>query len=288
MGFNGIFSALFAVLLSANAALAVTRVAIKADASQEYLKERALNKNKEIQTYQFMEGHHFKGRSRDKSVEQFSFNEIIQELPQHLAKQNFYPNPVLGEGDLLIVVHYGVTDFEDDPLEVMGIENMADISTIESGSVEIGSVESFDLMDSLNAALGFSDAFNSGGKMSRSQKAIMLGIDGLDKPRTGSSTAGYDYEQMLIEARYFVVLMAYDYQRFRKESEAKLLWSTRYSVRVAGHSFNTAFKEMNAVASDYFGLNYDKLTRKRLDDKSNVEIGDIEVIENETPDSDSQ
>jgi hypothetical protein len=288
MGFVGICSVLLAVLISENASQAAIRVAIKADASQDYLKERSLDKTKKIQTYQFMEGKHFKGRSRDKSVEEITFSDIIKELPQHLVKQNFYPNPVLGEGELLLVVHYGATDFEDDPLELMGIENMADISTIESGSVEIGSVESFDLMDSLNAALGFNDAINSGGKMTRDQKALMLGIDGLGKTRAGSATAGYDYEQMLTEARYFVVLMAYDYQLFRKKSEAKLLWSTRYSVRVAGHSFNTALKEMNEIASDYFGMNMDKLTHKRLDDKSSVIIGDIEVIDNETPDSDSK
>lgn len=287
ISFNGFFSLLIAVLLSANASQAATLVAIKADASQEFIKDRALNKDKKIQTYQFMEGKHFKGRSRDNSVEQFTFNDIIQELPQHLVKQSFYPNPELGEGDLLIVVHYGATDYEDDPLELMGIDNMGDISSVDTGSVEIGSVESFDLMDSLNAALGFNEFINSGGKMNRNQTAIMLGIDSMSKPRTGSATAGYDYEQMLREARYFVVLMAYDYQLFRKESEAKLLWSTRYSVRAAGHSFNTAFKEMNAVASDYFGLDYDKLTRKRLDDKSSVEIGEIEVIENETSDTDS-
>lgn len=115
----------------------------------------------------------------------------------------------------------------------------------------------------------------------------MLGIDELEKERAGFVNSGYEYDQMLSEARYFVVVMAYDYQLFRKKDEAKLLWSTRYSVRIRGHSFETAFKEMNQVASDYFGKNFDKLTRKRLDDKSSVEIGDIEVIENIAPDTDS-
>ena len=61
---------------------AATLVAIKAEATEEYLKERARNTSKQIQTYQFMKGHHFKGRSSDKSVEEVSFNEIIQDLAQ--------------------------------------------------------------------------------------------------------------------------------------------------------------------------------------------------------------
>ncbi|MDA0347301.1 MAG: hypothetical protein O3C20_07850 [Verrucomicrobia bacterium] len=288
MSLRKINTVLLSLLLSVHAVTAALRVAIKAEASKDYLRERAQNENKKVQTYQFMEGNHFKGRSSDKGVQAITFNDIIQELPQHLVKQNFYPNPELGEGDLLIVVHYGATDFEDDPMELMGIENMGDISNIEQGSVEVGSKESFDLMDSLNSSLGFNEAINSGGKMSRDQKAQMLGIDGLDKPRAGSAVAGNEYENMLKEARYFVVLMAYDFQRFRKKHEAKLLWSTRYSVRTAGQSFETAFKEMNAVAGDYFGMNSGKLTHKRMDDESSVKIGEIEVIESGTSDAESK
>ena len=47
----------------------------------------------------------------------------------------------------------------------------------------------------------------------------------------------------------------------------------------AGQSFQAATEGMNAIGSDYFGKNLDKLARKRIEDTSSVEIGDIEVIE---------
>ncbi|MDG2167996.1 MAG: hypothetical protein P8L44_08735 [Opitutales bacterium] len=48
-------------------------VTLKAWASEEYLKERARDPNKRIQTYQFLEGHHWKGRLADNSVVEFTF-----------------------------------------------------------------------------------------------------------------------------------------------------------------------------------------------------------------------
>lgn len=270
------------ILLLFQGTVSATQVAIKAEASKDYLKERARDENKKIQTYQFMKGRHFKGRSRDKSVEEVDFNDIIQDLAQQLAKQDYYPNPVLGKGDLLIMVHYGATDFEDDPLELQGITRLEDISNLASEELEIGSTAAFDFSGSLNAALGLQQSMNSGGQMTRYQKATMLGIELPDDERAGFIYMDYDKDQILREPRYFVVLMAYDYTHLREYDETKLLWSTRYSVRTTGHSFDTAFREMNAVASDYFGKDFGKLTRKRFDDKSRVEIGDIEVIENST------
>ena len=83
---------------------------------------------------------------------------------------------------------------------------------------------------------------------------------------------------MLQEERYFVILMAYDYPKIRNEGEVKLLWSTRYSIRAVGQSFEDAIKDMNLVAGDYYGTNLKGFTRTRVTDKSRVEMGDIEVI----------
>ena len=57
-----------------------------------------------------------------------------------------------------------------------------------------------------------------------------------------------------------------------------MLWSTRYSIRAIGQSFDQAIKDMNLVAADYFGKNLQGLNKTRVTDKSRVEIGEIEVI----------
>ena len=72
-----IVALLFVFLFSATASQAANFVTIKAFATEEYLKERASNKDKKIQTYQFMKGRHFKGKSRDKGVEEISFNDLV-------------------------------------------------------------------------------------------------------------------------------------------------------------------------------------------------------------------
>lgn len=260
-------------------------VTVRAWASEEYLKERVTKPKKKIQTYQFFKGNHFKGKSFDKGFEEMSFNDLILDLAQHLTRQDFYPASKIGDGDLLIVVHYGVTDFEEDQMELIGIDSLEDISASPWEGIEIGSVEAYDLMDALNSALGMQHTINSGNSMTRAEKAQILGIEDMfDKP--SHLTSNYEYEQMMEEARNFVVLMAYDY-KLRRKGESKLLWSTRYNIRSAGQGFEAAVKQMNTVGSDYFGRNFNKLIRKRLDDTSSVEIGEIEVIEREAPDSDS-
>ncbi|NET39525.1 MAG: hypothetical protein F6K19_47455, partial [Cyanothece sp. SIO1E1] len=251
--------------------------------SEDYLKERARDPNNRIQTYQFMEGRRYFGKSFDGGVQEMTFMDLATGLAQHLAKQDFYPNSVLGEGELLIVVNYGVTDFEEDMMETLGITSEEsvlgqDVSQVDVASSSAADVTAlFDVIDTIAGISSLTDGLNSGNSMTRKEKAFMLGIEEIpDRP--DHLSANYEYEEMLRESRYFVVLLAYDYQLLTKTGEKKLLWSTRYNIRTAGQSYQAAIQDMNLVASDFFGKNFKKLTRKRLDDDSNVEIGEIEVI----------
>lgn len=268
-------------------------VTLNAWASEEYLKERARNPDKKIQTYQFLEGHHFKGTVVDKGLENMAFQELVMDLARNLVRQDFYPHPVAGEGDLLIVVHYGATAPELDTLEMFGIANESDILDMDVSGTDLtvgdtaANAAFLDVMDTLGSMRMISEAFNASGPMTRRQKAYILGLDNIPY-RPSHFSSNYDYQRMMREHRYFVVLMAFDYPRFLKDDEAVLLWSTRYNIRSAGQNFETAIKEMNHVASDYFGLNFDKLMRKRRNDESRVEIGEIEVIGEETPQTDPE
>ena len=277
-------------IFGAGASYAANFVTLNAWASEEYLKERARDPGKKIQTYEFLEGRHFKGGTYDKSVQNFTIKELVYDLAKHLIKQDFYPSRDEG-GDLLIVVHYGVAEREENMMELLGIANESDLLGMDVSGTDLtvgdtaGNAAFLDVMDTLAATQSMTQALNSGGRMTRRQKAQILGLDSVSyKP--SNFTSNYEYEQMMREARYFVVLMAFDYQHFLKNDEAKLLWSTRYNIRSAGQSFDTAIKQMNVIGSDYFGKNFDKLMRKRRDDKSRVVIGEIEVIENDSSETD--
>lgn len=260
------------------------KVTLKAVATDEYLEARAQDDAAEIVTYQFMEGRTFTGRAANKGLANMTFEELALSLAENLVKQNFYPNPEPGKGDLLIVVHYGATDYEEDMMEMLGAANAADLIDADVSGVDVATADAadvtqfLDVMDAIAANESMSQAINSGNSLSRSQKAHVLGIDE-ERDLPDFMSGDYEYEQMLRESRYFVVLMAFDYQLYMHEGESKLLWSTRYNVRAAGQSFQAAIQGMNAIGADYFGTNLDKLARKSLEDRSTVKLGEIELIE---------
>ncbi len=263
---------MIALLVTTSGLQGVNRILIKTVASEEYVKQRATDEKKKIQTYNFFEGHFFPGSVKDRSLERFAFMDIVGDMAVHLKKQGYYNHPVMGEGDLLIVVHYGSTDYEVDFLDLMGFTSLEDVTYTEDmgGSGLADFVNVVSVMDIMGS-------FENSNDQSRIGKSRILGME----EAYMKGTARWKREQldkMLKESRYLVILMAYDYPLL-KQGEAKLLWSTRYSIRAAGQSFDQAIKDMNLVASDYFGKDLEGLNETRVTDKSRVEMGEIEVIE---------
>jgi hypothetical protein len=117
--------------------------------------------------------------------------------------------------------------------------------------------------------------------------ALMLGYDspgliGTEKGNYVRGTAlGVDREDLyddIEENRYFVVLMAYDFQRLWKQKKHKLLWETRFSIRERSNQFDKALPAMAQYASKYFGVSSDGLVRERFP-QGNVEVGTPSLIE---------
>lgn len=79
--------ALFAILPFPKTESA-TRVAIRAVASDQYLRKRAQDESKRIQTYQFIKGKRFGPSSVNKGMAQLSFDEITLDIAQRLAEQD--------------------------------------------------------------------------------------------------------------------------------------------------------------------------------------------------------
>jgi hypothetical protein len=79
------------------------------------------------------------------------------------------------------------------------------------------------------------------------------------------------------ENRYFVVLMAYDFQRLWQHKQRKLLWETRFSIRERHNDFSRALAAMAENASRYFGQDSHGLIRKRLPD-TYITFGEPKVL----------
>jgi hypothetical protein len=78
--------------------------------------------------------------------------------------------------------------------------------------------------------------------------------------------------------RYFVVLMAYDFQMTWKQKKHKLLWTTRFSIPQHNNEFSGQLKGMADYASQYFGQNVPGLVRTVLPE-GNVEVGVPRAVE---------
>ena len=275
--------------LLANGLSGANRILIKAVASEEFTKSRALDENKKVQTYQFIPGRYFPGNVKDPSMEKVTLDEIVENLAVHLQKQNFYPHRDPKEGDLLIVIHYGATGYDPTYEEMFAINSLEDLGYTDeiANAGNGGTALDFSTIDAIN---NFSFNLNTSAAMAASNeqstffKAQLLGLEEAFSNRTSSQEA-YDLQHMLNEERYFIILMAYDYPLF-KEGELKLHWSTRYSVRTIGQSFEQAIKHMNYVAADFFGKNLQGINSKRATDESRVDIGEIEVLGSEEDEED--
>ena len=79
------------------------------------------------------------------------------------------------------------------------------------------------------------------------------------------------------ENRYFVVLMAYDFQLLWKQKKHKLLWESRFSIRQRDHAFDKDLATMAKFASQYFGQDTHGLVRKTIP-LGRVDIGEVKSL----------
>jgi hypothetical protein len=116
--------------------------------------------------------------------------------------------------------------------------------------------------------------------------ASMLGYDsaGLIGTERGNYVRGTalgaerdDLYAEIQENRYFVVLMAYDFQLLWKEKKHKLLWQTRFSISERRNAFGKALPVMAEYASKYFGQDSKGLVRERVPE-GHVDVGEVKSL----------
>jgi hypothetical protein len=270
-------------VLLANTALSekANRVAVRAEATKEYTLARARNESKKVQTYHLIQGKYLGGNVEDPGLEEMTFPEIAEHIGLNLKRQNYYSEEDPSEGDLLIMVHYGASNFIGDPED----NDVFDINDYLP-PVKTASGEIYEYEISKNAIPKFYGMVRASERAEIKEKYFRAKILGMDDVFTANSTdyEAFVQEELAREGRYFFILTAFDLPLL-KQGEKKVLWTTRYSVRTVGQPYDEALKELNQVAGDYFGKNMKGLISKRATDDSKVEFGDIEVIDGpeETP-----
>ncbi len=279
---NRLLAFLMIVLSASVPSRAASLVVVNSKAHEDFSIAREQDPSKEVLTYAFMKGRFHPGTRNDPAMNNMSFSNLVLEIAIHLQKQNFLPVPDPHKADLLIVVHYGATSVQDSFEELQGITSLEDYgfgdgavtsAGIGGGSVDVSALNAIqDMQFEINKNL----TIQQGNQGSMNYMAHLIGMEEAFTGDIGPSEERY-LMNLLNEERYFVILMAYDIRKLH-EGDIHLYWTTRYSIRATGQAFGDALKDMNLVAENYFGKNMGKLVKKRVTDKSRVELGELEVV----------
>ncbi|MDQ5979185.1 MAG: hypothetical protein QG602_2159 [Verrucomicrobiota bacterium] len=231
------------------------------------------------------------GTIRDNAQDKIQFVAIATVLAQHLARQGYFPATDPDKVDFLLVVNWGRTMPFADPtyrdgldnvissMNTMGTKNQlaqqaraAAATATPTGNANLtGSTEDMEAQASasyLENNMIIQDMLNRSRNQSNARTATLLGymgdINDADGPRRYAG-GGDLYDELVAdieEARYYIILSAFDFKRTVRESQPKLRWVTRMSMRAPGNSFADKAASMIAYSASRFGQNTDGLERK--------------------------
>ncbi|RXK56504.1 hypothetical protein ESB00_11745 [Oleiharenicola lentus] len=280
--YRRLVSVLLGLLLPAGSLLAGKNdaIAICSTAAPGYVRPLDEKGKPVPETYVFMEGIHLEGGTRDRSEERMTYEEITRTLAVNLARQNYFPTRDVSAAQALIRVYWGTTQIYEDPQRDQNLaalnSAMANAqSQMESG----GQVDTTELKQAINdnalAADGVEGAIERNARLLGYKRSLLK-----EEKNMMASVAEQTMRMELSEERYFVVLMAYDFQFMKREKKPKLLWVTRLSIRTPGNNFTEALPALAVAGAEVYGRNLDGLERIKVRDLPGGEVilGDLKVI----------
>ncbi len=271
--------------------------AVASVASNGYSRTRLANGNYQTETYAFGDGGHMNSTLRDPTIDSLTFMKVAQTVAVPLASQNYVPAKDPKEAHLLIMLYWGTTagtknassSAEYEALQANQVGSPAPPppppTTMSAAAASAGAQASATMaaiqrgaaLQDYNSVLATVAMEDRQRDQADAQNAVLLGYDGELASRVGleGTALSRERDDLLAEVednRYFVVLMAYDFQTAWKDKKHKLLWVTRMSIRQRGNDFGKALPAMARYASQYFGRNTNGLIRKPLPE-GRVEVG---------------
>jgi hypothetical protein len=284
----------------------VTVVSSKIDG--HYLRTKLPDGSFQTEFYAFADGGRMSGTVRDGSIDDLPFMDVARTIAGPLQSQNFLPTRDPKATKLLVVVYYGRTRTPEHASESVITQDVqgaaADFAAKksqdqhqfynDSTGLAAGSMmpcmrysatpapDTAGADNALSGALASAAAADKSRDESDAQNASLLGYESWwDATANYKGTPLEQRRQDMIEElehdRYFVVLMAYDFQAMWKQKKHILLWETRFSVKQRGVDFDKQLTAIAKSASQYFGQDTHGLVRKDLPVGS-VEIGDIKQL----------
>jgi hypothetical protein len=261
---------------------------VSASASEGYVRGKNPDGSFQAESYAFGEGGFRSSGMHDGTIDSLSFRSIAETLAVPLAQENYLPSHDPNETKLLIMVYWGATHTTRNSSDSQAYQQLQE-NEIPSPDVPQKPVDGTPVPGSKGGIQGTPNNYDLSLLLMASlenkrrdivdwQNAGILGYD-TELPQTGlqlvhNAKTGYrdDIIKEIEYSRYFVVLMAYDFQMTWKQRKQKLLWVTRISIAQLGNDFGKRLPGMALYGSKFFGHDSHGLVRRRLPEGT-VEIG---------------
>jgi hypothetical protein len=222
--------------------------AVSSEVNKDYRRVKLPDGSYRAEDYAFGNGGYLGGPFTDETIDKLSFLDIARVIAVPLAEQKYLPGKDQNTTKLLIMVYWG--------------------TTVTPGRPQGEADNRFrDHEDYLNAQLL---GYDSEG---------LIGTEyGANIELTALRWHRRDLVQEIEYNRYFVVLMAYDFQKLKNQKMLKPLWETRFSLNQRSNEFDKALPAMARTASRYFGQDSHGLVRRPIRE-GHVEVGEPTLIE---------
>jgi len=254
-------------------------IAISATSAPGYIRGQDAQGKPLPETYIFMEGQFMGGNAKDLSQRTMTFADITKMLAVNLAKQSYYPTRDTAAANIIIRVYWGTTTIYEDPQKELSTDALNASLQSYTAAVQADGIAD---AGELNSALDRLATGQNSAAAAVERNAALLGYQrSLEEERAKPTATAREMTMSveLNEERYFVVLMAYDYQFMLREKKPKLLWVTRLSMRSPGHNFTEALPALAVAGSEVFGRSTDGLQRVKINDRQvEVRMGELKVL----------
>jgi hypothetical protein len=273
-------------------------IAVLSKVSDDYRRSTLPDGQVAPEGYAFGAGGCWSGEIKDETFDPLTFLDVAHVIAGPLARQHYLPAKDPKATRLLILVYWGTSAVPPPASVSIAIPRLQQAqehlnkymvqSALDLRKKIVNHQPGSDAaMDEVSSATALLNIENVQREKTDFLNAAMLGYDatGLVGTERGQYVRGTVFQRErqelydeLEENRYFVVLMAYDFELLWKKKQHKLLWETRFSINERHNAFNKALPFMALYASQYFGKASHGLVREHTPE-GNVEIQDPSLIE---------